>query len=107
MTRRTCPRCQQPTDAQWCCGLDLSARHRWRMTHDRVRMVHVLALSRKGLTEEQYRLRLAAVGVETSLKLSRDQFHALLDGLRALPDSPRWIAGDRHARRRGRIAKAG
>jgi len=57
MTRRTCPRCQQPTAHRWCCGLDLFARKRWQMTRDRVRMIHVLARSRKGLTEEQYRLR--------------------------------------------------
>lgn len=77
------------------------------MTHDYVRMIHILARSRKGLTEEEYRMRLAAVGVQTSLKLSRDQFRALLDGLRALPDSPRWVAGDRRDRRRVRIARVG
>lgn len=107
MTRRTCPRCQQPTAHRWCCGLDLLARKRWQMTRDRVRMIHVLARSRKGLTEEQYRLRLAAVGVDTCLRLGRDQFHQLLVGLRGLPDSPLWIAGSRHARRRGRLARAG
>jgi hypothetical protein len=104
---RTCPRCQQTTASTWCCGLDLTARKRWRMTRDRVRLIHVLALARKGLTDEQYRLRLGAVGVDSSLKLSRDQFHALLRGLRALPDSPSWLSGARHARRRGRIARAG
>lgn len=107
MTKHTCPRCHKPTDARWCCGIDLLARKRWRMTRDRVRMIHVLARARKGLTEEQYRLRLAAVGVDTSLKLGRDQFHQLLVGLRSLPDSPLWIAGSRHACRRGRLAKAG
>lgn len=107
MTKHTCPRCQKLTAASWCCGLDLTGRKRWRMTHDRVRMIHVLARSRKGLTDEEYRLRLAAVGVETSLRLGRDQFHRLLVGLRSLPDSPRWIAGTRHAARRGRIARAG
>lgn len=104
---RTCPRCQQPTPNAWCCGLELTARKRWRMTHDRVRMVHVLACSRKGLTEEEYRMRLGAVGVDSSLQLSRDTFHDLLRGLRSLPDSPTWVQGDRHARRRGRVARAG
>ena len=105
MTLRTCPRCQQPTSHRWCCGLDLAVRKRWRMTRDRVRLVHVLARSRKGLSEELYRLRLAAVGVESSLQLPRVQFHQLLVGLRALPDSPVWIAGRRHAARRGRIVR--
>lgn len=104
---RTCPRCQQPTASTWCCGLELTVRKRWRMTHDRVQMVHVLARSRKGLTDEEYRMRLGAVGVDSSLQLSRDQFHALLAGLRALPDAPAWVRGARHARRRGRIARAG
>lgn len=104
---RTCPRCQQSTASTWCCGLELTARKRWRMTRDRVRMIHVLARSRKGLTDEQYRLRLGAVGVDTSLKLSRDQFHNLLRGLRALPDSSTWSQGSRHARRRRRLARAG
>lgn len=104
---RVCPRCHQTTTSTWCCGIDLSVRGHWRMTHDRVRMIHVLARSRKGLTEEEYRLRLAAVGVDTSLRLSHDQFHNLLHGLRSLPDCPRWIAGTRHAQRRGRLAKAG
>lgn len=107
MTRHTCPRCQQSTTAQWCCGLDLLARNRWRMTADRVRMVHVLARSRKGLTEEQYRLRLAAVNVDTCLKLSRDQFHRLLVGLRSLPDSPRWIRDAQPGRRRRLLDKVG
>lgn len=107
MIKHTCPRCAQLTAERWCCGIDLLARKRWRMTHDRVRMIHVLARARKGLTEEEYRLRLAAVGVSTSLKLGRDQFHQLLVGLRSLPDAPRWIAGSRHAARRGRLAKAG
>lgn len=103
MTMRTCPRCHQPTAATWCCGLDLAARNRWRMTADRIRMVHVLARARKGLTEEQYRLRLAAVGVDTSLRLGREQFHQLVTGLSSLPDSPSWVAG--HGR--GRLRKAG
>lgn len=104
---RTCPRCSTPTAARWCCGIDLLARKPWRMTRDRVRIIHVLALSRKGLTDEQYRLRLGAVGVDTSLALNCDQFHQLLDGLRALPDAPRWIAVSRSTARRGRVTRAG
>lgn len=88
----TCPLCQSTTTARWCCGLDLSVRKRWRMTKDHVRLVHVLARSRKGLTEEEYRMRLGAVGVTTSLALSRKQFHQLLAGLRALPDCPSFLS---------------
>lgn len=107
VTIHTCPRCQQTTSHRWCCGLDLATRKRWRMTRDRVRMVHVLARARKGLSEELYRLRLAAVGVDSSLQLSRLQFHQLMAGLRALPDSPQWIVGRRPANRRGRVVRSG
>lgn len=106
-SRHTCPRCDKLTAERWCCGIDLLAGKRWRMTADRVRMVHVLARSRKGLTDEEYRLRLGAVGVTTSLKLSREQYHRLLVGLRALTDSPRWIARGSRPARRARAVRAG
>lgn len=96
MTPRTCPLCAAPIRTDYCCGIDFRAqRSAWRMTGDKVRLVHVLARSRKGLDEETYRLRLAGVGVNTSLALSRDQFHALLAGLAALPDCPLWLARQR------------
>jgi hypothetical protein len=97
MTARTCPRCERTTRLSSCCGIDLSVRRRrWRMTADRVRFVHVLARSRKGLTEEEYRLRLGAVGVESCLQLDREAFHAFVAGLAKLPDCPAWRA--RHQR---------
>lgn len=83
---RECPMCGRTTYKTWCCGIDLSARTPWRMTKDRIRAVHMVARGRKGLTEEQYRLRLGAVGVTTSLALSREQFNDFMRGLRALPD---------------------
>jgi hypothetical protein len=107
MTKHICPRCDKLTAEPWCCGIDLRARKRWRMTRELVRMIHVLARSRKGLTEEEYRLRLAAVGVSTSLQLGRDQFYRLLDGLRALPDSPLWTARVRRTRAADRLVRAG
>lgn len=98
MTLRTCPRCQTRTGLPACCGIELTVRRKpWRMTADRVRHVHVLARSRKGLSDEDYRLRLGAVGVDSSLKLSRDQFLALVDGLNRLPDAPAWLARKRHS----------
>lgn len=105
--RHTCPRCYQSTTDRWCCGLDLLARKSWRMTPDRVRLIHVLARSRKGLTEEQYRLRLAALGADTSLRLGREQFHQLLAGLRLLPDAPQWLDRPRRPVRPGRLARVG
>jgi hypothetical protein len=93
---RQCPLCDTRTRARWCCGIDLAVRRRrWRMTGERVRLVHVIARSRKGLDEENYRLRLAAVGVASSKLLSRAQFHQFLNGLRTLPDTPAWRARQR------------
>lgn len=89
MSTRVCPVCDRSTLHAWCCGIDLTSRRPWRMTTALVRSVHVLALSTKGLDEETYRLRLRAVGVTTSKDLSREQFNALMRGLRALPDAPR------------------
>ncbi len=95
-TPRTCPLCATPIRSDYCCGIDFrTPRSAWRMTADKVRLVHVLARSRKGLDEETYRLRLRAVGVTSSLALSRDQFHALLAGLATLPDCPLWLARQR------------
>lgn len=99
MVARTCPSCGHVTRSRWCCGLDLSTRRRrWRMTADKVRMVHVVARSRKGLTEEQYRLRLQAVGVDSCLQLSRTAFRELMNGLRRLPDAPGWVVNQRGGR---------
>lgn len=95
MTLRTrqCPRCDTRTTQRWCCGIDLRARRvRWRMTDERVRLVHIMARARKGLDEETYRLRLRAVGVASSKQLSRAQFRQFVTGLRALPDRVRKAA---------------
>jgi hypothetical protein len=86
---RECPLCGRHTSGGWCCGIDLTAARPWRMSPDRIRSVHVLAMGTKGLDEETYRLRLEAVGVTTSKDLDRAQFTALVQGLRALPDAPR------------------
>lgn len=89
--RRRCPRCGRLTGAMDCCGILLAARRRpWRMTADKVRLVHVLK-ARKGLDDDIYRLRLGAVGVASSKDLKREQFHTFLRGLAALPDAPTWL----------------
>lgn len=88
--RRRCPRCERLTGARNCCGIDLTVRPmRWSMGPDKVRLVHVLK-ARKGLDDETYRLRLAAVGVDSSKQLGRREFRTFLQGLAALPDSPKW-----------------
>jgi len=61
------------------------------MTRERIRHVHALAYARKGLDRETYRLRLSAVGVESSIYLGRDQYERLVEGLMRLPDCPAWI----------------
>jgi hypothetical protein len=84
--KRECPMCGRTVETTWCCGLDLSAGGAWRMTYDRIRAVHILACAVKGLNEETYRMRLAAVGVTTCKDLTRAQFYEFMAGLRALPD---------------------
>lgn len=85
---RTCPKCGNATASAWCCGIELTAAQPWRMTRERIRAVHVLARSRKGLDEETYRMKLQAVSVKSSLELNRQQFHRLMRALRELPDAP-------------------
>lgn len=96
-----CPRCGCSTESSWCCGIDLRASRPWSMTPDRVRMVHVLARSQKGLTEEEYRLQLGAMGVTSSKQLDRGQFHFFVQRLRSLPDDPCWL------KKRAELRKAG
>lgn len=98
---RSCPRCLQSTTRTWCCGIDLSAARPWQMTTDRVRMIHLLARSQKGLTEEEYRLQLGAMGVDSSKQLSRSQFHFFVQRLRSLPDAPCWLEKRSHLRQAG------
>lgn len=102
MTPRTCPLCECVVRGSYCCGIDFTApRAAWRMTPDRVKHVHAVARSRKGLTEEAYRLRLKAVGVTSSVLLDREQFTEFLAGVAKLPDCPLWKAKQRnriHAR---------
>lgn len=86
--KRTCPRCGRSTGAWNCCGIDLTVRrNRFVMTPPLVRRVHALK-AQKGLDDETYRLRLAAVGVDSCKQLSRQQFGAFIRGLAALPDRP-------------------
>ncbi|MDR3389887.1 MAG: hypothetical protein P4L92_22855 [Rudaea sp.] len=92
-----CPRCRRTSDIGYCCGVDLAAMREWRMTPERVRAVHVLARGCKGLDEEAYRLRLRAVGVESSKQLSRVQFRQLMNALQRLPDAPKYTARKRNA----------
>jgi hypothetical protein len=66
------------------CGASLK-RRRFRMTAERVRLCHSLARA-KGLDEEFYRLRLAAVGVASCKELKREAFVRFIEGLRALPE---------------------
>lgn len=90
--RRSCPRCQCLTGSTWCCGIDLTVRRApWVMTIERIRLIHILK-ARKGLTDEVYRLRLGAVGVDSCKQLGRQQFRIFLAGLVDLPDVPNWLA---------------
>lgn len=89
-----CPACGTRTDRSECCGLYLAGP--FHMTRDRVIALRRYAHGRKGLDQETYRMHVRAVGVESTLDLTRDQYAALLRRLRPLPDRAR-----RPARRAG------
>lgn len=86
---RQCKRCGQvhPGREKECarCGAPL-VQKRWRMTKARIKYVHVLAMRQKGLTREEYELRLQAAGVDSCKDLKRRQWDELLRGLKRLPD---------------------
>lgn len=60
---------------------------RWKMSPSMVRQVHAIARRQKGLNEETYRMRLGAVGVESSKDFTRRQYHDFMRGLTKLPDA--------------------
>lgn len=92
--RRRCPRCERLTALGNCCGIDLTARRRpWRMDAEKIRLVHVMK-ARKGLDDETYRLRLAAVGADSSKHFTRGQFRTFLQRIATLPDAPTWRPRD-------------
>lgn len=87
MEERTCNVCGEPTRERACCGVVLERR--WTMTTGRVKAIRRYAHGRKGLTEDDYRLRLNAVGAKSTLELTEHQFNTVMAGLRTLRDVPR------------------
>lgn len=88
---RNCPRCARRTGAANCCGIDLTVRAApFVIDATMVRRIHALK-AQKGLDEETYRLRLAAVGATSCKELSRRALGAFLTGLAKLPDRPGWV----------------
>ena len=63
------------------------------MTKMLVRHVHIVARVQKGLDEETYKLRLRAVGAESSKNFTRVQYVEFMKGLAKLPDMPRRRPG--------------
>lgn len=55
------------------------------MTKGRIQAIRRYAHGRKGLSEDDYRLRLGAVGAKSTLELTEDQFNTVMAGLRRLP----------------------
>jgi len=58
------------------------------MTKKLVQKVHVVALRQKGLSREDYKLRLRAVGVESCKDFTHKQFSEFMRQLDRLPDAP-------------------
>lgn len=84
---RQCDLCGSNSTAASCCGVPLGVP--FRMTKNRVVALRAYAHGRKGLDIPTYKLHLAAVGVESTLHLTRETYDALLRRLRPLPDRPR------------------
>ena len=85
---RQCARCGRLNKAaeRQCvsCGTWLVKRP-WRMTKDRIKLVHALA-RQKGLDEEFYRLRLQRIGVDSCKEMRKADFERFVREVRALPD---------------------
>ena len=58
------------------------------MTLKLIQRVHVVALRQKGLTREDYKLRLNAVGVSSCKEMNQQQYLAFMRDLNRLPDAP-------------------
>jgi hypothetical protein len=56
------------------------------MTQKIIKRVHVVALRKKGLTREDYKLRLNAVGVESCKEMTQQQYSEFMRQLARLPD---------------------
>ncbi|MBB5885422.1 hypothetical protein DYQ93_11665 [Xanthomonas sp. LMG 8992] len=57
-----------------------------------VKAIRKLAHGQKGLDQDTYRMHLRAVGATSTLEITREQHHALLQRLCALPDKPKGRA---------------
>lgn len=95
MPARVCPRCDCKTSAAECCGIIFAKRRKWRMSKILVRNVHIVARAQKGMTEEMYKLRLGAVGVESCKDFTREQYYTFMRELAKLPNAPRRRSGAR------------
>lgn len=72
---------------------------RWRMTPGRIKLVKTIAFRQKGLTEEEYRVRLKAITTRDSCKqLKRAEFLRFVNDLQRLPDAPTARVRAQHRR---------
>lgn len=87
MLPHTCPACGTETRERSCCGVNLAVP--FAMTKNRVVALRRYVHGRKGLDEPTYRMHLSAVGADSTLHLTGQQYDALLARLRPLPDRQR------------------
>lgn len=92
---RQCPRCGfwYPKAITYCptdqVKLGRRRKPRWEMTPERIKRVHAIARGRKGLSEEDYRLRLKHYGIDSCKQMDERTFKRFMHELKALPDQPR------------------
>jgi len=87
--QRQCPRCGLMNALQRAtCSSCLTPlrQKRFHMDRNKITYIHVLK-NRKGLTDEFYRLRLNALGVNSCKELKAATYYKFINGLKALPDA--------------------
>lgn len=88
---KACMRCGQVQAAskEQCsgCGAFFTDAN-WSMTPARIKRVHVVALRKKGLSREEYEMRLNAAGVKSCKEFTQLQFEGFMQSLIRLPDAP-------------------
>lgn len=86
---RQCRRCSHVNagHAKQCalCSSDLVVP-RFSMTPRLVRLVHVVARVQKGLTDEEYRLNLQALGLESCKQMKKQHYKDFMRRMDRLPD---------------------
>lgn len=89
MPVKHCLRCGYVDEQSPCpqCGT-YKSRKKWQLTPALIKRIHVIAMRQKGLSREEYELRLNAVGVNSCKELNQQRYERFMGALNRLPDAP-------------------